>query len=274
MARFREAVEAEPDYAAMRLNLGSALERMGDARGARAQFEAAIRLDPRAARAHYSLGLLLERAGRDGEAVERFTAAVEHRASFVAAHLSLADTLRRTGRIQQALVHYRRVIALEPADAEARFGEAMGLVRLQRYGEARDRLTAALAVHPARPEFAHALARVLAAAPDDGVRDGPRAWEMAEALASQQQNSAIAETLAMAAAELGRFDAAVGWQELAMTIARRAGRPDIAQRMASNLALYRQRRACRMPWREDDPDHRPGPPVEPDLLDPAVPAVR
>ena len=272
-ARFREAVEAEPEYAAMRLNLGSALERTGDARGARAQFEAAIRLDPRAARAHYSLGLLLERAGRDAAAVERFTAAVAHRPSFVAAHLSLADALRRTGRLEQALVHYRRVVALEPADAAARFGEAMALVRLERYREARERLTAATAVHPARPEFAHALARVLAAAPDDGVRDGARAWELAEALAREQQNSAIAETLAMAAAELGRFDAAVGWQQLAMSIARRAERPDIARRMASNLMLYQAGQACRTPWREDDPDHRPGPRVDPELLEPDVPAV-
>lgn len=247
VARFREAVEAAPDYAAMRLNLGSALERIGDARGARTQFEAAIRLDPRAARAHYSLGLLLERAGRDRQAVERFSAAVEHRPGFVAAHLGLADALRRTGRLEPALVHYRRVIALEPADAEARFGEAMALVRLERYREARDRLTAAMAVHPARPEFAHALARVLAGAPDDEVRDGARAWELAQALAEQQQNSAIAETLAMAAAEIGRFDLAVGWQQLAMAIARRAQRPDIARRMGSNLRLYEQRRPCRTP---------------------------
>ena len=274
VARFREAVEAAPDYAAMRLNLGSALERTGDASGARAQFEAAIRLDPRAARAHYSLGLLLERAGQDEAAVEGFTTAVARRPSFVAAHLSLADALRRTGRVERALAHYRRVIALEPADAEARFGEAMALVRLERYREARDRLSAAMAVHPARPEFAHALARVLAAAPDDGVRDGARAWELAEGLAREQQNSAIAETLAMAAAELGRFDAAVGWQQLAMSIARRAERPDIARRMASNLGLYEQRRACRTPWRDDDPDHRPGPPVDPALLDPATPPVR
>ena len=273
-ARFREAVEAEPEYAAMRLNLGSALERTGDARGARAQFEAAIRLDPRAARAHYSLGLLLERAGRDAGAVERFTAAVLHRPGFVAAHLSLADALRRTGRIEQALAHYRRVIELEPADAEARFGEAMALVRLERYRAARDRLTAAMAVHSARPEFPHALARVLAAAPDDGVRDGARAWELAQALARQQQNSAVAETLAMAAAETGRFDAAVEWQELAMAIARRAERPDVARRMASNLELYQRRRPCRTPWREDDPDHRPGPPVDPALLGPAAPPGR
>lgn len=274
VARFREAVEAAPDYAAMRLNLGSALERTGDARGAREQFEAAIRLDPRASRAHYSLGLLLERAGRDEAAVERFTAAVEGRPSFVAAHLRLADALRRTGRLEQALSHYQRVIALEPADAEARFGEAMALVRLERYRAARDRLTAAMAVHPARPEFPHALARLLAAAPDGGVRDGARAWELAQALAREQQNSAIAETLAMAAAEIGRFEAAVGWQELAMTIAHRARRPDIARRMASNLALYEQRLPCRTPWREDDPDHRPGPPVDPALLGPTPPAGR
>jgi hypothetical protein len=36
--------------------------------------------------------------------------------------------------------------------------------------------------HPEQPVFAHALARLLAAAPDDRVRDGRRALELAEEL--------------------------------------------------------------------------------------------
>ena len=268
---YRRAVDAEPDYAAMHLNLGTALERVGDARGALEQYAEALRLDPRLPEAHYGLGDLLERGGRDPEAIEQYRAAVTENPTFVAAHLKLADALRRTDRLEQSLSQYRQVIALEPGDAGARFGEAMALVRLERYPEAREQLTEAMKVLPDRPMFRHALARVLAAAPDDQVRDGERAWGLVEALPAEQQHPAVFETMAMALAELGHFDLAIDWQRLAMSAAARAGRSDIAQRMAANLALYERHQPCRTPWRDDDPDHRPGPPVDPGLLDPPGP---
>jgi tetratricopeptide (TPR) repeat protein len=266
---YRRAVEADPNYAAMRVNLGTALERVGDARGALEQYRAALALDPRLAEAHYGLGDLLERGGRDQEAIEQYRAAVTASTTFAAAHLRLADALRRTERLDESLSQYREVIALEPADAPARFGEAMALVRLERYAEAVDRLTEALKVYPDQPAFRQALARLLAAAPDDRVRDGERAWKLVEALPDTEQHPGAFETMAMALAELGHFELAIDWQRLAMSAAARAGRPDAANRMASNLARYQQRQPCRTPWRADDPDHWPGPAVVPGLLDPA-----
>jgi tetratricopeptide (TPR) repeat protein len=266
--QFRKAVDVAPDSAPLRLSLGRALEQLGEAREAQAQFEEALALDPGLSRAHYYLGALLARSGRDQEAIDRFTAAVTHNPNFAAAHLALADALRRGGRLEESIAHYRRVIELEPANREARFGEAMALVRLARYAEARERLTGAMTVHPGQSEFSHGLARLLAAAPDDQVRDGARAWDLVQALAATQQNTAVAETMAMALAELGRFESAVEWQRVAMAVATRAERPDISREMAANLALYLAHQPCRMPWRDDDPDHRPGPPVDPGLLDP------
>jgi tetratricopeptide (TPR) repeat protein len=268
---FRLAVEAEPGYAAMRVNLGAALERVRDARGALEQYEEALRLDPRLAEAHYGLADVLERGGREQEAIEQYRAAVTENPNFTAAHLRLADAMRRTDRLEQSLSHYRQVIALEPADADARFGEAMALVRLERYAEARERLTEALTVHPDQPTFRQALARVLAAAPDDRVRDGERAWKLVETLPNEQRHPGAFETMAMVLAELGHFDLAIDWQGLAMSATTRAGRPDVARQMAASLALYQRRQPCRTPWRDDDPDHKPGPAVDPGLLDPGRP---
>ena len=59
---------------------------------------------------------------------------------------------------------------------------AMALVRLSRYADARVALETAMTQHPDQPGFTHALARILAAAPDDGVRDGRRALALVEAL--------------------------------------------------------------------------------------------
>jgi hypothetical protein len=72
----------------------------------------------------------------------------------------------------------------------------------------------------------------------------------------------------MALAEVGRFAEAAEWQRLAMSVAVDAGHAAAAQMMAANLALYQRRQPCRTPWRDDDPEYRPGPAVEPKLLDP------
>lgn len=258
-AHFRTAAGAAPEVARLRLNLGSALERLGDVHGAEAAFGEALRLDPRSYEAHYALGSLLARTGRDAEAIDRFEDAVFHNPNFAGAHLALADALRRSAQPGPSLASYRRVVEIEPGNAAARFGEAMALVVLQRYAEARERLSRAAVVHPRRTEFPHALARLLAAAPDDRVRDGAGALELMRALVVSEPTSAVAETMAMTLAELGLFAEAVEWQRAAMAIAARAARSDVARRMAVNLRSYLRRQPCRTPWRDGDPDLVPGP---------------
>ena len=281
VTQFRLAVEKDPESGGLRLKLAAALEGAGDARGALEQYGEALRLDSRLAQAHYGMGSLLERVGRDAEAIEQYTAAVTVDSTFAAAHLKLADALRRTARLDLALSHYRRVIELEPPTRrrtltgpeveDGRFGEAMTLVRLGRYAEARDSLITAMRIHPNQQAFPHALARVFAAAPDDQVRDGARAWELAKALPDGHEHPAVFETMAMALAELGHFDLAIDWQRLAMSAAARAGRPDVAQQMATSLARYLGRQPCRTPWRDDDSDLRPGPSVDRGHLDQSSP---
>ena len=265
--QFRLALELEPEDADLQLSLGMALDRAGRAREALVELEAALRLDPRSAQANYMIGTILERAGRDAEAIARYAAAAEHAPESVEAHLRLGDGYGRTGRADEALAHYRRVLEAAPDSVAGRFGEAMALVRLGRHREARDRLAVARERHPDQPPFAMALARLLAASPDAGVRHGPGAAALADALVATVKTTAAAETMAMALAEIGQFAGAVEWQRLAIDVARDAGRSDLAQPMSANLAAYMRGQPCRAPWRDDEPEFRPGLPVEPGLLD-------
>ena len=59
------------------------------------------------------------------------------------------------------------------------------------------RLEQAARSFPDQPGFAHALARLLAAAPDDRIRDGARAASIMAELLKTQQTLAMAETMAM-----------------------------------------------------------------------------
>src|SRR6185295_8039932 len=143
---------------------------------------------------------------------------------------SLADALRRNARERDALPHYAEVLARSPGVSQAAFGYVMALVRLGRYREARDRLDAAMKTYADQPGFAHALARLLAAAPDDSVRDGTRAMTLMQALLQNQRTLELMQTMAMTLAELGRFDEAVRWQKDAIAAAAQSGRTDLTAR--------------------------------------------
>jgi tetratricopeptide (TPR) repeat protein len=140
---------------------------------------------------------------------------------------------------------------MDPRVAEARFGEVLALVRLKHYQEAQKQLIEAVRLHPERPEFTRALARLYAAAPDDRVRDGQRALALAQELVRQQRSADELETMAMALAEAGQYEAAARSLGEAIAAAEKLGRIDLARSMASDLRLYEQHRPPRIPWRED-----------------------
>jgi tetratricopeptide (TPR) repeat protein len=259
IAHLRQAIAVSPNNGFTRLNLGTALYMTGDARGALEQFQTAVRLRPDLAKAHYAIGVLKDAAGDDAAAIEAFTTAVQADPAYAEARLSLGDALRRSGRIEPALAEYRVVLDANPSASQASFGYAMGLVRLRRYGEARDRLDEAARTYPDQPGFAHALARLLAAAPDDAVRDGRRALALMSDLLKTQNTLGTAETMAMTFAELGRWTEAIDWQRQTLDAARQLKQPAVAGRLAANLRRYEAHQPCRVPWADDDPVHRPGP---------------
>jgi tetratricopeptide (TPR) repeat protein len=251
---FRKGIALAPNEPSLHHKLGTALFLKGDARGAVDQFEEALRLSPAFAKAHYSLGIILASNGQRQKAVDHWLAAIKSEPGYVEARLQLANELRRGGQLEASLIHYDYIIKNDPRVPEARFGYAASLVRLRRYTEARDLFAAAMNEYPGEPAFANATARLLSAAPDEGVRDGRRALSIAQGLVDRGLRSFESlETMAMAQAEAGQFSAAVTWQHEAIDAARKAGSQGIADRISDNLRLYEARKACRTPWRPDEP---------------------
>jgi tetratricopeptide (TPR) repeat protein len=253
----------------LRHKLGTALYLGGDVAAAVEQFDATTRLAPAGgldeptAKAYYSLGVIAVASNRPRDAVERVRAALKYSPTYIEARLALADALRRTGRFDEALTNYRELPRLNPRAAEARFGYAMALVKLGRYVDARTWLDEAVRVQPDRPELAHALARVLAAAPEPQARDGQRAMTIVQELLKTNKTTPVGETMAMALAEIGDYRQAVAVQGGVIDAATRAGLRDVVRRMEANLRLYERDRPCRTPWADDDPVHQPGAPVSP-----------
>ena len=253
VALFRKGLELAPDHSALRHRLGTALYLMGDARGAQEQFEHVVRADPGFFLAQYSLGVLLQAQGRHREAIARFSHALTSRPDYTEARQRLAYTLRHSGRAKESLAEYQRVLMDTPDNSEALFGIAIAYVQLHRYDEARKELAGAMARYPDQTVFAHGLARLLAAAPADNVRDGVKALALAqELLAKEQRTPDVGETMAMALADVGRYDEAVDLQRELIAGAKKRGLHDVARRLAVNLALYERHQPCRVPWTDSD----------------------
>jgi tetratricopeptide (TPR) repeat protein len=272
---FRQGVALTPGTSALgrslRHKLGTALFLGGDLRGAVQRFEETVRAAPAGgtdesvAKAHYSLGVLMASAGRREGAIRHLAAATTHNPNYVEALQALGDQQRRVGRVDAALETYAAVLRISPQALEARLGYGMGLVRLRRYREARDWFEEGARLYPDRADLRHALARVLAAAPEDGVRDGRRAVSLAEALLKTDTSTVLGETMAMAWAEVGDFIQAVAIQRDVIAAASKAGQQGHVRVMAVNLGRYERRQPCRIPWSDQDPVHAPGPPVTPGL---------
>ena len=258
---YSKVVEADPEYPRARVQLGSALAAMGDWEAALEQYQEALRLSPTNSRAHYDIGLIHTWRGEGEEAIERYRAALESDPERKQAHFQLANELMRVKRHEEAVPHYAKVVELDPRNEFAHLMHAMALVRVGHYAEARARLQESYAAFPGNPNIANALARVLAASPDEGVRDGTRALELAEQMVKNRQNLDLdyVVTFAMALAEVGQFDRAAHGQSLMISQAKDAGQQDLVDLLDDDLALYQQGKPSRLPWKPDDPVFYPVP---------------
>ncbi|HUP25095.1 MAG TPA: tetratricopeptide repeat protein [Thermoanaerobaculia bacterium] len=214
-AAVADAVDLTPTMrAAAALQLGNLGLERGELRAAEARYRAALELDPGLAEAHRNLGTLLGRSDRFAEAAAELARALER----------------------------------EPENHETRFGEAMALVLAGDYAAAAQRLEHALQLHPSGAGYAHLLARVLVAAPDDAVRDGAVGLDLARRLFEALPTPEHAETLAMALAEVGRFDEALQWQTRVVQELEKAGRADLLEGARARLESYRRGQPARSPW--------------------------
>ena len=239
---------ADPSSALARMNLAASLTRLGDAEAAIGQTRKALELSPDDAAANFGMATLLARSGQDAAALVHYQRALEADPGYQDAHYNLANALRRLERFEEAARHYGQVVSLDPHHANARYGQAVALGRMGRWTEARDLLESGYRLLAAPPVLSHGLSRLLAACPEVALRDGPRALRLAEDLYRKERSLPHVEALAMAQAEMGRFEEALRLQEAALQAVQGSGQPALVEDVRSRLAEYRQGRPSRRPW--------------------------
>ena len=255
---FDRALVLSPDRANLRHRLGTALWRMGDARGAEEAFEQIIETTPEYSEAYFNLAMILAQTDRASGAIERLRTVLERKPGYLGARIALARLLAMDGHPDETQAEYAAVLELAPLDAAATLGAAMTLALLERYADAEARLRDAQRAFPDDSRFPRALARLLAAAPDRQVRDPRRALTLAESLLEARQESrdeslAVGETYAMALAAAGQYATAAAVQADVRGTAVQAGSDESAvRRLGENLRRYERGEPAPRPWTADE----------------------
>jgi predicted O-linked N-acetylglucosamine transferase (SPINDLY family) len=159
------AVAVAPDYARAHVNLGIALEALGDPEGAATSHQAALASDPSDPYANYNLAKLRFAAGAPAEAIQLVSRALESRADFREALVLHGCLLSMNGRAQESLAPFERALD-QRADFGTLFHYAQALRALDRQADAAAALLRALELEPGNVDARAALADVLAAQGD------------------------------------------------------------------------------------------------------------
>jgi len=263
-SELRKALELDPSDPVTRAMLADTLVAQRDHAGAAEQLALAASSERTApaerAAMEIKLAGLYELLGRYEDAESRYRSALTSLPERADAASGLARVLLLTDRPIPALEAYDAVLAIRGDHQTAHFWRSMTLLRLHRWSEAKAGFEAGLALRADDAYLLNGLARLLAACPDDDLRDGVAALALIQGLADRQRPTpGQAETLAMALAETGDFTGAIRWQERLIDRARRLDAPDLTQRLTDDLSRYRQGEASRVPWPDDDPIFLPPP---------------
>lgn len=237
------ATELDPGLGEAWLRLGNLLARRGDYPAALARYDRAAELLPGDVDLLVRRGKVQVSLRRFEDAAQSFRQAFFPKEEDAEAGLELAAVSGHLGRLEEAARLYAKVAQLAPRQRRAREGEATALLLLGRTGDARKSLEQALVDLPEESSLQHALARILAAAPEASLRDPRRALELAQRALVAEPSLDRVETVAMAAAAAGDFAKARELQGRLENDARKAGRGALAERLAARRAFYDAGRA-------------------------------
>jgi protein O-mannosyl-transferase len=199
--------------------------------------------------AENNLGIVLLREGKVDQAISLLQAAVDLRPDNSPAHENLAKALLQKGQVTDALVHYRKLLKLQPDNIEVHNIVGTVLIQQGRIREGVEEWQKVLAIQPDNGNAMSNLAWVFATSPDDPLRDGKRAVQLAEDAMriSGRRIPIIFRTLAAAYAESGEFSKAIQVAQQGIELANSQGNSGLATELQGNIALYQEQRPLRDP---------------------------
>lgn len=213
IVEFEQSLQIDERQDMAHVNLGVTLLELGRTQEAISHFETALNINPKCSDAQSNLGMIFLELGRPDEALAYLEDALSIEPDFGTAHYNLANALGTLGRAKEALLHYQRATALDADDVAS----------------------------------LNNMAWMLATWPDESVRDGRKAVEVASRAntISKGRDPRVTATLAAAYAEIGQFEAAIATAERATALAL-SERNDA---LAASVRAQRDTYSKRLPFR-------------------------
>jgi Flp pilus assembly protein TadD len=246
---YHKAIQINPNYSHALNNLGVALAAKGQLDEAIEDYHKAIQINPNLSGALNNLGVALAAKGQFDEAIENYRQAIQIKPDYCDALDNLGITLTAQEQFDEAVETFRKAIQINSNRPETFFHLGMTLGQLGRTREAVAQYREALRLNPNLAGALNNLAWVLAASPDDQLRNGAEAVHLAERACelTHYGQPLFIGTLAAAYAECGRYPEAVTTAEKAEKLATDAGLKKPAEKNRQLLELYRAGKAYHEP---------------------------
>ena len=199
--------------------------------------------------AENNLGIVFYGRGKLDEAIVLLQSATERRPDNSPAHENLAKALLQKGRIEEALVHYRKLADLQPDNIEVHNIVGTVFVQQGHVKEGAEEWQKVLSVDADNGNAMSNLAWVLATSPDDAIRNGAKAVQLAQRAMdiSAGKIGILFRTLAAAYAENGQFSDAIQTARRGIELANSQGDTGLANELQSHIDLYQSQQPLRDP---------------------------
>ena len=237
---YHRALEIYPDFAEAYNNLGILLTKQGQTVEAIEQYRKAIELNPSRAEFYNNLGNLLSKQGRTDEAIEQFQKALEVAPDNAKVRFNLANILTAQGRWDEAIEQYQQALKQMPDSIHAHNQLGLALQSRGRFAAAIAQFQKVLELDPKHVTARNNLAWLLATCPENSLRDGKKAVELAQQAVQLSGGNApeILDTLAAAYAEAGSFPEAVATAQRALDLSAAQNKKPLAEVIQNQLKLF------------------------------------
>jgi len=239
-----EALRLNPTSPALLLFRARIRAQAGDMEKAMADVDAAANFPQAHMQAQRVKADLLAGSDRIGEGIEVLERLLERFPTSRDVTLQLARFYLIDDQPRKAIQRFTSVIEADPDNAQALRGRGDAYLSIGKQAAAIEDYKAALKHAPENDGLLNNLAWVLATSPDDKLRDGKRALELAEKACevTDYKEGHILSTLAAAYAETGDFENARKWSRKAVEV----GRESQKEQLREELESYKANK----PWRE------------------------
>jgi len=247
MESFNKAIELAPEVSSAFTQRARVRAIKGDVPAALADVEQALKLQPGSVQALQLHATLLGSTGKFDQALADMNLLRKAMPDNPEILLQIAMLYQASKEPYKAITAYDQVLENDAENVAAFRGRADAYLGLGKQAEALADYEAALKVDPKNSGVLNNLAWVLATSPNEELRDGKRAIELAKLACevTEFKQAHIVSTLAAGYAETGDFETAVNWSKKAVEL----GPESMKGQLSKELESYQAKK----PWREANP---------------------